>query len=49
MMKIGNDAAFTWEDANRAQEEWGANCGPGAVALMLGWTLDEIRPYMGRF
>ena len=49
MMKIGNNAAFTWEDANRAQEEWGANCGPGAVALMLGWTLDEIRPYMGDF
>lgn len=33
----------------RAFEEWGANCGPGALAAIAGKTLDEIRPHMGDF
>lgn len=37
---------FTLEDGRRAQEEWGANCGPGAIAAIMGMTLDEIRPFM---
>lgn len=40
---------FTLEDANRASDEWGANCGPGALAAVTGRTLDEIRPLMGDF
>lgn len=40
---------FTLADAERAAETWGANCGPGAVAAMMGLTLDELRPAMGDF
>lgn len=40
---------FSEADANRAWEEWGANCGPGALAAILGLTLDEVRPHMGDF
>ena len=35
---------FTQDDANRAHDEWGANCGPGALAAIMGMTLDEARP-----
>lgn len=39
-----------WEfEAESAYEEWGANCGPGALAGILGLSLDEIRPHMGNF
>lgn len=37
---------FTADDADRAHEAWGANCGPGAIAAILGMTLDEVRPHM---
>lgn len=40
---------FSEEDANRAYEEWGANCGPGALAAVMGMTLDDVRPHMGDF
>lgn len=40
---------FTLADAERAWEEWGANCGPGAIAAMTGRSLDELRPHMGDF
>ncbi|HEX4112737.1 MAG TPA: hypothetical protein VH020_09400 [Stellaceae bacterium] len=40
---------FSASDADRAYEEWGANCGPSALAAMLDKTLDEIRPHMGDF
>jgi hypothetical protein len=40
---------FTLEDAERASDEWGANCGPGAIAAVMGMTLDELRPHMGDF
>jgi hypothetical protein len=40
---------FSVEDAMRAGETWGANCGPAALAVVAGMTLDEIRPYMGDF
>ena len=41
--------AFTLTDAERANDEWGANCGPGALAAIMGLTLDEVRPHMGDF
>ena len=31
-------------DVDRAHEQWGANCGPAAVAAICGLTLDEVRP-----
>lgn len=40
---------FTLEDANRANDEWGANCGPAALAVVCGMTLEEVRPHMGDF
>lgn len=40
---------FTVDDAERAYDVWGANCGPGAIAAMCGLTLDEVRPFMGDF
>ena len=40
---------FTLEDADRAHDEWGENCGPGAIAAVMGLTLDELRPHMGDF
>lgn len=40
---------FTEADAQRAYEEWGANCGPGAIAAVLGMTLDQLRPHMSDF
>lgn len=40
---------FSAADAKRAYDEWGANCGPGAIAAICGLTLDELRPHMGDF
>lgn len=40
---------FTMDDADRAFDEWGANCGPGAIAAICGISLDEVRPHMGDF
>jgi hypothetical protein len=42
-------AAFTLADADHAYEEWGANCGPGALAGVLGLTLDAVRPHLPGF
>lgn len=38
---------FTLADLERANDEWGANCGPGALAAICGLTLDEVRPHFG--
>lgn len=40
---------FTRDDAERAYDAWGANCGTGALAAICGLTLDEVRPHMGNF
>lgn len=37
------------EDFERAYDEWGANCGPCSLAVIMGMTLDEIRAHMGDF
>lgn len=34
---------FTEEQATAAHEEWGANCGPTALAFALGVGLDYVR------
>jgi hypothetical protein len=47
--EIDPSVAFTVADAERAHDEWGANCGPGALAAIMGRTLDEVRPHMDGF
>lgn len=37
---------FTAQDADRAYDAWNCNCGPGAIAAVLGMTLDEVRPHI---
>ena len=40
---------FSLDDAVRASDDWGCNCGPSALAAVTGRTLDDIRPLMGDF
>lgn len=40
---------FTEADVDRAHDEWGFNCGPGALCAVLGKTPEEIRPHLGDF
>lgn len=40
---------FNLDDAQRAGDTWGLNCGPAALALVAGKTPDEIRPLLGNF
>lgn len=40
---------FTLDDAERAGDDWGLNCGPAAIAAMNGLTLEELRPHLGDF
>jgi hypothetical protein len=40
---------FSLQDVDRAYEEWGCNCGPGAVAAICGLTLDEVRAHLQDF
>lgn len=40
---------FTLDDAQRAADEWGANCGPAAIAAISGLSLDAVRPHLGDF
>jgi hypothetical protein len=40
---------FSHEDVMRANDEWGCNCGPSALAAIAGLSLDEVRPLMGDF
>lgn len=40
---------FTLADAEAAEQEWGCNCGPAALAAILGLTLDEVRPAIPKF
>ena len=40
------ETKFSRDDADRAHAEWGANCGPGALAAIMGMTLDEVRAHL---
>jgi hypothetical protein len=44
-----NPAKFSVEEAQRAADTWGANCGPGALAAALDLTLDDVRPHLRDF
>jgi hypothetical protein len=41
--------AFGLDEAIAAGEAWGANCGPGALAAVLGLSLDAVRPHLVGF
>lgn len=43
------DVRFSAEDANKANEQWKFNCGPGALCGVLGITPEELRPHCGDF
>jgi hypothetical protein len=40
---------FTQEESHQAFDAWGFNCGPSAIAAVVGLTIDEVRPHMGDF
>jgi hypothetical protein len=40
---------FTLDEADRAHEAWGANCGPSALAAIAELSLEQVRPYLGDF
>lgn len=40
---------FTAADADAAADQWGMNCGPGAIAAVVGLSLTELRPLLGDF
>ena|ERR1017187_1080244 len=40
---------FTVDDAQRAGDEWGFNCGPAAIAVIAGMTPSELRPSLRDF
>lgn len=40
---------LTEESVDLAYEEWGFNCGPGAICAVLGLTPGELRPNLGDF
>lgn len=39
----------TLEQMEKANADWGANCGPGALATVIQISLDDVRPHMGDF
>lgn len=40
---------FTRDDAQRAGDDWGFNCGPGAICAVVRMTPDELRPHLAGF
>jgi hypothetical protein len=40
---------FSYSDAERANDEWGFNCGPGSLCALLELTPAEVRPHLGDF
>lgn len=40
--------SFTVDEARLAYDSWGCNCGPSALATILGITLDQVRTVVER-
>jgi hypothetical protein len=34
---------FTEQDAQKAYDDWGANCGPNALAFAMGLHIDKVK------
>ena len=49
MNRLPPKLRFSSDDLERAFDEWGANCGPGALAAVTGKTLEEVRPHLVDF
>lgn len=49
MLTIATHNLFKPPDIDEAFEDWGANCGPAALAAVLGIPLAELRPHLGDF
>jgi hypothetical protein len=47
--QVEREVRFCLDDAQRAADEWGFNCGPAAICAVAGLTPAEIRPHMGDF
>lgn len=41
--------SFTAAEANDAHDRWGCNCGPTALAAMLGLEPDDVLPHLPKF
>lgn len=41
--------AFDLNEAQRAADEWGFNCGPAAICAVTGITPAQVRPHLGDF
>lgn len=37
---------ITAEEADAAYDAWGCNCGPSALAAIMGMRLDDVRPHL---
>lgn len=42
-------ATFDQDEAHKAYEEWGCNCGPGALAAILSLKPDDVRAHIPNF
>ena len=40
---------FSSDDVRDANKVWGCNCGPTALAVVAGISLEDIRPHLGKF
>lgn len=40
---------FDIDSAQAASDQWGFNCGPGALCAVTGRTPEELRPFLGDF
>ena len=40
---------FSIGDLDRANDEWGCNCGPAALAAIMMMTLEQVCPHLGDF
>lgn len=40
---------FTAAEAEEAWQQWGCNCGPTAIAAIMGLTLDDVHRHLSEF